>query len=174
MLYERLYYSILVKRLDRPCVDIVFGARQTGKTTLLRSLLVPSVTYNLADPREISRLLADPGLFISECKALPVQNTPHTVFVDEAQLVPSVFDAVQTLYDEDKQRWKFVLCGSGARKLRQMGANLLPGCSIMHRIHPFLSFIAESPNVTHGYIVCRCSRPQKIADNITALPWHCL
>ena len=136
MLYERLYSSMLEKRLKRPFVDIVFGARQTGKTTLLRSLLVPSSTYNLADPRERSRLLANPGLFINECEALSEQESPHVIFVDEAQLVPSVFDAVQTLYDKDKKRWKFVLCGSGARKLRQMGTNLLPGRSILHRLHP--------------------------------------
>lgn len=32
-----------------------------------------------------------------------------------------------TLYDGDKRRWRFVLCGSSARKLRQTGTNLLPG-----------------------------------------------
>lgn len=131
----------------RPFVDIVFGARQTGKTTLLGSLLAPSATYNLIDPRERSRLLADPGRFANECEALPMQDAPHVVFVDEAQLVPSVFDAVQTLYDRDKQRWKFVLCGSGARKLRQMGANLLPGRSVLHRLHPLTLY--ERPGL-HG------------------------
>ena len=135
-MYERLYSPILKKRLERPFVDIVFGARQTGKTTLLKDLLTPSITYNLADPRERSRLLADSGIFANECEALPQKNVPHIIFVDEAQLVPSIFDSVQMLYDNDKLRWKFVLCGSGARKLRQMGTNLLPGRSILHRLHP--------------------------------------
>ena len=152
MLYERLYSSILAKRLNRPFVDIMFGARQTGKTTLLRRLLAPSAVYNLADPRERSRLMADPGRFINECEALPMQEEPHVVFVDEAQLVPSVFDAVQTMYDKDKQRWKFVLCGSGARKLRQMGANLLPGRSILHRLHPLTLYERPSAQGTHGMV----------------------
>lgn len=26
----------------------------------------------------------------------------------------------------------------------------------------------------HGYIVCRCSRPQQIDDRVTAIPWTCL
>jgi predicted AAA+ superfamily ATPase len=65
------------------------------------------------------------------------------VVVDEAQLVPSIFDAIQTLYDNDKQRWRFVVCGSSARKLRQTGINLLPGRSIMHRLYPLT--ISERP-----------------------------
>lgn len=58
------------------------------------------------------------------------------MLVDEAQTVPALFDAVQHLYDMDKQRWRFVLCGSSARKLRVTGANLLPGRSFFHRLYP--------------------------------------
>ncbi len=50
-------------------VHILFGARQTGKTTLLRELLDPDLDYNLADPEERGRLLAQPGLFRRECEA---------------------------------------------------------------------------------------------------------
>lgn len=58
--------------------------------------------------------------------------------VDEAQNVPAIFDAVQYLYDSDKERWRFVLCGSSARKLRVTGANLLPGRSILYRLYPLV------------------------------------
>ena len=130
--------------LRRPFVHILFGARQTGKSTLLSHLLpTPSLHYNLADPEERSRLLADPGAFRRECEALPDRTQPHVVFVDEAQAVPSVFDAVQVLYDRSRLRWKFVLCGSSARKLRQTGANLLPGRSLLHRLLPLI--LAERP-----------------------------
>ena len=51
---------------------MLFGARQTGKSTLLVHLLpAPALHYNLADPEERSRLLADPGVFRRECEALP-------------------------------------------------------------------------------------------------------
>ena len=125
---DRWLQRPLDEDLRRPFVHILFGARQTGKSTLLSHLLpTPSLHYNLADPEERSRLLADPGAFRRECEALPDRTQPHVVFVDEAQAVPSVFDAVQVLYDRSRLRWKFVLCGSSARKLRQTGANLLPG-----------------------------------------------
>ncbi len=140
---ERLLAKELSEKLRHPYVHIVFGARQTGKTTLLRHLLEPDLSYNLADPEERGRLLAQPGLFRRECEALDQSGGRRTVFVDEAQLVPSVFDAVQVLYDRDPERFLFVLCGSSARKLRESGANLLPGRSLLHRLHPLI--MAERP-----------------------------
>ena len=129
----------LSRALGRPFVHILFGARQTGKTTLLDALVPkPSLKYNLADPRERSRLLADPGVFARECEALPEAGGPHFVVVDEAQAVPSVFDSVQVLYDGSPRRWRFVLCGSSARKLRKHGASLLPGRSLLHRLFPLI------------------------------------
>jgi predicted AAA+ superfamily ATPase len=68
---------------------------------------------------------------------------PPFVVIDEAQAVPAVFDAVQHLYDSDTKRWRFVLCGSSARKLRVTGANLLPGRSFLHQLYPLL--VAERP-----------------------------
>ncbi len=124
--------------MQRPFVDIVFGARQTGKTFLLQRLLEPALTYNLADPAEHARLAADPGAFRRECEALPKTAAMQVVFVDEAQLLPPIFDSIQVLYDMSPERWKFVLCGSSARKLRAAGANLLPGRAVLHHLHPLV------------------------------------
>lgn len=143
-MFDRWYASALREKLARPYVHLVFGARQTGKSTLLRALLPPeTLVIDLADPKERSRHLADPGAFTAECRSLPADKTPQFVFVDEAQSVPSIFDAVQQLYDRDKARWRFVLCGSSARKLRRTGANLLPGRSFYHRLLPLT--LAEHP-----------------------------
>lgn len=143
MNYRWLSHSLRAK-LAKPFVHVLFGARQTGKTTLLRDLVpAPALTFNLADPVERNRLSADIGSFIRACRALPERPEPHFVLVDEAQTVPAVFDAVQSLYDETKQRWRFVLSGSSARKLRLSGANLLPGRSLQHRLFPLT--LAERP-----------------------------
>jgi predicted AAA+ superfamily ATPase len=143
-MFDRWYAGTLRERLARPYVHLVFGARQTGKSTLLRSLLPPdTLVIDLADPQERSQHLADPGAFAKQCRGLPAAKRGQFVFVDEAQSVPSVFDAVQHLYDGDKARWRFVLCGSSARKLRRTGANLLPGRSFYHRLFPLT--LAEHP-----------------------------
>ena len=99
-MYPRWLEERLARDFRKPLIHILFGARQTGKTTLL-DRLVPhaAAKYNLADPEERTRLLADPGAFRRECEALPASGAPSIVVVDEAQAVPSVFDAVQVLYD---------------------------------------------------------------------------
>ncbi|MCU0598442.1 MAG: ATP-binding protein [Desulfobacterales bacterium] len=125
----------------KPYVQILFGARQTGKSTLLKKALSETAMWlDLSDPGERSRYLARPQDFIAECKALPKSNTPSLIVIDEAQAVPALFDAVQSLYDADKARWRFVLCGSSARKLRLTGANLLPGRAVYHHLYPLTVF----------------------------------
>lgn len=144
---DRWIRSVLQTELVKPFVHIVFGARQTGKTTLLSNILdKPALRYNLADPEDRTRLLADPGAFRRECEALPKSPKPLTVFVDEAQRVPHVFDAVQVLYDQDRTRWRFILCGSSARKLRKAGTNLLPGRCMMHKLYPLVMSERPAPS----------------------------
>ena len=143
-MFDRWYASSLSAKITRPFVHIVFGARQSGKSTLIRSLLPPDAQiFDLANPGERSRFLREPERLIKICEALPVGEEPHTIFVDEVQSVPALFDAVQHLYDADKKRCRFILCGSSARKLRQTGANLLPGRSFVHRLFPLM--MAERP-----------------------------
>jgi predicted AAA+ superfamily ATPase len=147
---ERWIQHSLQTQLAKPFAHILFGARQTGKTTLLTELLPrPALHYNLADPEERTRHLANPGLFRQECEALPDSDKPHVVFVDEAQAVPTIFDAVQVLYDLDRTRWRFVLCGSSARKLRKAGANLLPGRCLLHRLFPLILAERPAPSGSH-------------------------
>src|SRR3990172_12264550 len=132
------------KTFAAPYVHLVFGARQTGKSTLLRKLLPEATVWvDFSRPAERAEYLRDPDLLVQRCRALPKSRRPATVVVDEAQNVPAIFDAVQHLYDSDKRRWRFVLCGSSARKLRVTGANLLPGRSLLHHLYPLL--LVERP-----------------------------
>lgn len=136
---DRWFEAGLRARLARPYVHLVFGARQTGKSTLVDRVLPSSaLRFDLTLASERVRLGSDPDELVRDCRALPRSTSPHYVFIDEAQTVPAVFDAVQHLYDSDKKRWRFVLCGSSARKLRASGANLLPGRSMLHRLQPLV------------------------------------
>ena len=130
--------------------------------------------------------MSDPGVLRRECEVLPKTAEPLVVIVDEAQLVPSVFDAVQVMYDNDKTRWRFVLCGSSARKLRKTGANLLPGRCLLHRLYPLI--LAERP--PHPSPPETCAPLLPLGESVslsptfppaglderlvTALPWFCL
>lgn len=143
-MFGRWVESTWAKKFAAPYVHIVFGARQTGKSTLLRQLLPKAAVWlDFSRPAERADYLRNPDQLIARCRALDATKAPPIVVIDEAQSVPAIFDAVQHLYDSAKRRWRFVLCGSSARKLRVTGANLLPGRSFLHHLYPLL--VAERP-----------------------------
>lgn len=143
-MFDRWYQSAWSAKQAKPYVHLMFSARQTGKSTLIRQRLpAGSLEIDLSDPATRSRHLAEPDHFVQLCRSQPARPGGAFVFVDEAQAIPAIFDAVQHLYDRDKQRWRFVLCGSSARRLRRSGANLLPGRSVLHRLFPLT--LAERP-----------------------------
>ena len=136
-MFSRLVESRWTKQPGRPYVHVVFGARQTGKTTLLRKLLGEvALSLDFSQPGLRSEYLRNPDRLIQLCRAMRRARRASVILIDEAQNVPSIFDAVQHLYDSDKRRWRFVLCGSSARKLRTTGANLLPGRAVLHQLYP--------------------------------------
>ncbi|MEW6366384.1 MAG: ATP-binding protein [Acidobacteriota bacterium] len=136
-MFSRWLEPVLHRKLRWPHVHILFGARQTGKSTLLKRLLPDtSIWLDFSRPAERAAYLRDPDQLVGQCRALPSSRQAHVVVVDEAQNVPRIFDAVQHLYDSDQKRWRFVLCGSSARKLPTTGANLLPGRAVVHRLYP--------------------------------------
>jgi uncharacterized protein len=118
------------------------------------------VQIDFTKAQERSRFLADPDELIRLCRGLPKRRRPTTIFIDEAQAVPAIFDAVQHLYDSDKRRWRFILCGSSARKLRLSGANLLPGRSFVHHLFPLT--LAERPAAESA---------EPVAGSPLPLPW---
>ncbi len=104
---------------------LLLGPRQTGKSTLVRSLR-PALEVNLARETEFLTFSANP----SELEERLAKTRPSTVFIDEVQRLPSLLNTVQALIDDAKiggAPLKFFLTGSSARKLRRGQANLLPG-----------------------------------------------
>lgn len=91
-MFDRRYAGTMATKLARPYVHLIVGARQTGNSTLLRALLPPDA---------LVMDMAAAEAFAKECRALPATKKGQFVFVDEAQSVPSVFNAVLHLYDGD-------------------------------------------------------------------------
>ena len=104
----------------------MLGPRQTGKSTLIRSLK-PNLEINLAHERTFLDFTSDP----EELERRIAATEPTTIFIDEVQRLPSILNTVQVLLDSSR-KYRFFLTGSSARKLRRGRANLLPG-----RIHSF-------------------------------------
>lgn len=137
--YPRLLYANLVDPISAGKIHIVFGARQTGKSTLMRKLAVPgSVFINLQDRSKRLDLEREPIIFTRQLRAL--QSREVRVIVDEIQKVPELLNEVQYLYDEFPGRFEFFLTGSSARRLKLSSSNLLPGRSHLYRLCPLLLF----------------------------------
>ena len=129
----------------------LFGARQTGKSTLLKTLFPGAISFNLLNSDIKNRFEQRPALLYSL-----LQNEPDgsLVIIDEIQQVPELLNEVHRLIFDKHMR--FVLCGSSARKLRRSGYNTLGGRAIPYYLYPLVS--AEIPNfdinraINHGLI----------------------
>ena len=132
-----MYERALVSRLTKTRRSVLLlGPRQVGKSTLLTSLK-PDISLNLASPAVFHDYVTQPELLESELRA--AGPGVRTVMIDEVQRVPALLDAVQTLVDERRGHFRFLLSGSSARKLRRGQANLLPGRVHLHYLHPLLA-----------------------------------
>ena len=117
----------------------LFGARQTGKTTILRQQFPKAIYIDLLDTEVKSRLSRRPVLLYETIKDKP-ENT--LVIIDEIPEVPELLNEVHRLISE--RHIIFILCGSSARKLKRKGKNTLGGRALPVYLYPFVS--AEIPN----------------------------
>jgi uncharacterized protein len=122
----------------------LFGPRQTGKSTLVKSLLTPGDLYiDLLPQRAFLNYAKTPGRVREEIVAhLETHEDPLCV-IDEIQKIPSLLDEVHELIESRGIR--FILTGSSARKLRRGGANLLAGRAYTYRLFP-LTFSEIGPS----------------------------
>jgi predicted AAA+ superfamily ATPase len=112
----------------------LFGPRQTGKSTLVRSILPGrSWTVDLLRNDTFLRYSKEPWLFRAEAEA-QLDSGVVAIFVDEVQKIPALLDEVHSLIE--LKRARFILTGSSARKLKRGGANLLAGRAVTRHLHP--------------------------------------
>src|SRR5882672_533853 len=108
----------------------LWGARQTGKSTLLHMAYPDSHWLDLLKSDVYRRYLDRPELLRQELIERP---TKGQVVIDEIQKVPALLDEVHWLHENLGIR--FALCGSSARKVRRGGANLLGGRALRYELH---------------------------------------
>ena len=77
-------------------VVLLTGARQVGKTTVLRHLVEQKRSYvTLDDPLVLSLAKDDPALFL--------QRFPPPVLIDEIQYAPELLPLIKMKVDENRQ-----------------------------------------------------------------------
>ena len=113
----------------------LFGPRGTGKSTWLRHALPDALVVDLLQPDVARELAARPERLRDLVLGAPGRPT---VVLDEVQRVPELLNVVHALL-ESKDRRRFVLMGSSARKLRRGGVDLLAGRAVVRTLHPFMA-----------------------------------
>lgn len=113
----------------------LFGPRGTGKSTWLHQNMPDALFIDLLQPDVVRELTARPERLRDLVRGAPGRAS---VVIDEVQRVPELLNVVHAVV-ESKDRRRFVLTGSSARKLRRGGTDLLAGRAVMRTLHPFMA-----------------------------------
>ncbi|MHA7131584.1 ATP-binding protein [Algoriphagus namhaensis] len=128
---RRKLFQNLYAHLSKKEFTILTGARQTGKSTLLRDLEsacklegVPTVFINLENKSFLESLDSDPLNLLSYLSS----TSERTVFfIDEIQYLKDPSNFLKLIFDEHHQRIKIVASGSSAFYLDDQFRDSLAG-----------------------------------------------
>jgi uncharacterized protein len=123
-----MYTRILTINNDKSF--FLFGPRATGKTTWVKKHFSQGLYLDLLEAELFNDLLANPQRLEN---MIPL-GFSDWVIIDEIQKIPELLNEVHRLIE--KHKYKFVLTGSSARKIKKQGPNLLAGRALTKAFHP--------------------------------------
>lgn len=139
---------------SRPAV-VLTGARQTGKTSLLRSLFPRHHFVSLDLPSEAELADKDPQSFF--------ERYPAPLIIDEVQYSPKVFRYIKTLIDANRRAYgRFLLSGSQKFPLMQEISDSLAGRTAVFDLDPLSAheISASLPDLGIESLVLRGGYPE--------------
>jgi hypothetical protein len=120
MWIDRLLEPVLAERARTRPVVVLTGARQTGKTALVRRVFPDHAYVSLDLPSEAEQAERDPTGFLA--------RHPGPLVVDEVQYAPGLFRHLKRRVDERRgENGQFILTGSQAFPLMASVAESLAG-----------------------------------------------
>ena len=124
MWIKRKYEHTLASMVEQFPAVVVTGARQVGKTSLVRQVL-PEFGYASLDlPAAAEQAESSPEAFLDE--------NPPPLIIDEIQYAPSLFRYLKVRIDADRRPGKYVLTGSQNFPLMQGISESLAGrCGVL-------------------------------------------
>lgn len=143
---KREIESTIDAMLRQGKVVLVTGARQVGKTTVLKHHLGNSYGYvSMENPRDYLLAKEDAVLFF-ESKSLPL-------IIDEVQRVPELFSSVKWIVDQSEEKGRIVLTGSQTYHLMKGVSESLAGrIRILEMPGLSLRELSDNSSSPHPYI----------------------
>ena len=155
MWIERTVEPLLRQRAETRPVVVLTGARQTGKTSLMRRLFPEHAFVTLDLPSEAEQAERDPGSFLA--------RYPPPVIVDEVQYAPGLFRHLKAAVDRDRGRaGAFLLTGSQPLGLMKSVSDSLAGRAGLVELEPltFAEARAAHPRLTIEEFLVRGGFPE--------------
>ena len=104
---------------------LVTGARQVGKTTLLREVAGDAGYVTLDDKIQLVSATTQSGTFF--------KDNPPPVFIDEVQYAPGLFPQIKIILDKEKKKGQFYLSGSQQfHMMKNVSESLAGRLGILH------------------------------------------
>jgi len=139
MAMQRNMYASIEKHLSKKEFTLLIGARQTGKSTLLKQLSrsvekanKPMLFLNLENKTLLSELDRHP---LNLLNLLPATDQRVVVFIDEIQYLQDATNFLKLLYDEHAERIKIVATGSSAFYMDEVFTDSLAGRKKIFSLH---------------------------------------
>ncbi len=173
MLRRNITRAIKEALSDTPVVALV-GARQTGKTTLVRQLSTGATEkkssryFTLDDAATLAAVTADPASFVRQLDGL--------LIIDEVQRAPELLPALKVEIDRDRRPGRCLLTGSANVLLLPKVSESLAGRMEVLRLHPFSQGeLAEHRDCLIDRLLSDSFKPEAIPrDEVIQLPQRVL
>ncbi len=127
MIERTIKDSILSLSKEYPVI-LVQGPRQSGKTTLVKTLFPEKKYITLEDIDTRSRAIEDPRGFLS--------NIPDGAILDEVQRAPDILSYIQSIVDSNNKMGMFILTGSSNLLLMEAVSQSLSGRVAIFKLLP--------------------------------------
>jgi len=132
---KREIETAILKRMDKEKIILLFGARQVGKTTLLKQLTQSGrykTTWLSADDAVVQALFEN----FSEASFTAYVGNPDIVVIDEAQQIMNIGKCLKILFDSGLS-FQLIASGSSAFELRNKISEPLTGRKWEYHLYPF-------------------------------------
>lgn len=131
MYIKRLIEKTIINTLKAFPVLILTGARQSGKTTLLKHLFSDTFNYISLDELDIRSLaINDPREFLTRFKA--------PLIIDEIQNAPQLLHYIKAVVDRERVNGRFIITGSQQFPLMKNVSESLAGRAAILNLYPFM------------------------------------